>query len=81
MTNVHTIHTQDSNRSTVVEEIDAMDWQFSNLFRLIAEMEGQNSESSREYLAKEARRRLDTIVQRAYRAKQVARGLRVPRAN
>lgn len=81
MSNVHSLHQADENRSSVGEEIDAMDWQFSQLARLLTDLEKQPDASSREYIAKEARRRLDTLVQRAYRAKQIARGLRVPKAN
>lgn len=81
MSNVHSIHQADKNRSSVCEEIDAMDWQFSELARLLTELEKQPDACGRGYMAKEARRRLDTLVQRAFRAKQIARGLRVPKAN
>lgn len=58
-----------------------MDWHFSQLAGLLTDLEKQPDASAREYIAKEARRRLDTLVQRAYRANQIARGLRVPKAN
>jgi hypothetical protein len=69
------------NLSSVVEEVDAMDWQFSELARLITDLETQPSASSRACMAKVARRHLDTLVQRAFRAKQVAGGLLVHKAN
>lgn len=81
MSNVHSIHQHDINRSSVGEEIDAMDWEFSNLSRLLTELEKQPDESSRGFMVKEARRCLDTLVQRAFRAKQISRGLRVTKAN
>lgn len=67
--------------SSVVEEVDAMDWQFSELGRLISDLEKQPSASSREFIAKQARRRLDTLVQRAFRARQVSMGMLVHKAN
>lgn len=77
MPNVRSIHQSDNSRSSVGEEIDAMDWEFSNLSRLLTELVEQPDTSSREFIVKEARRRLDTLAQRAYRAKQLSRGLRV----
>lgn len=71
----------DSNRSSVGDEIDAMDWSFSELSRLLTDLEKEPNASAREYIAKTARRRLDTLVQRAFRAGQIARGIRVPKAN
>lgn len=70
----------DENLSSVAEEIDSMDWHFSELARLITDLEKQPSASSRESMAKEARLRMNTLVQRAYRAKQVSSGLRVYKA-
>lgn len=78
---VHPIWPTDPNRSSVIDEIDAMDWQFSEMARLLTDIERYPDPSARAGAVKEARRRLDTLVQRAYRAKQVARGLRVPKAN
>ncbi|WP_219096288.1 hypothetical protein [Pseudomonas sp. UMAB-40] len=81
MTNIHSIHPLDKTRSTVGEEIDAMDWEFSNLARLLTELETQPDESTRTFIAKEARRRLDRLVQRAYRAKQITCGLKVTKTS
>lgn len=78
---VSSIKPADPDRSTVVDEVDAMDWDFSELAKLLTQLEEQPSLSSRQFIVKEARRRLDTLVQRAYRAKQIARGLRVTKAN
>lgn len=81
MASVSYIHPHDPNRSTIIEELDAMDWQFSQLARLLTEIEGTPDAHGRGCSVREARRRLDTLLQRSYRAKQVARGLRVPKAN
>jgi hypothetical protein len=81
VSNIFSIQRPDENRSTLGEEIDAMDWDFSNLSRLLTELEKQPDESTRAYMVKDARRRLNNLVQRAYRAKQISRGLRVPKAN
>ena len=77
MSNVHYIHQCDENRSSVGEEVAAMDWDFSNLGRLLSELEAQPDQYARACMVKEARRRLDKLVQRAYRAQQIASGLRV----
>lgn len=71
----------DPNRSTVAEELDAMEWQFSELARLITDLERQADRTAREFMAESARRHLNTIVQRAYRAKLVSLGQRVTKAN
>ncbi|ELG7182301.1 TPA: hypothetical protein ACP3ZG_004803 [Pseudomonas aeruginosa] len=75
------IHPYDPNRSTILEELDAMDWQFSQLARLLTEIEKTPDAYGRDISVREARRRLDTLLQRSYRANQIARGLRVPKAN
>lgn len=80
MASVSFIHPQDPSRSTVLDELDAMGWQFSQLARLITEIERAQDASERGFAAREARRRLDTLVQRSHRANQIARGLRVPKA-
>jgi hypothetical protein len=80
MSNVHSIRQHDGDRSSVSEEIQAMDWDFSNLSRLLGELESQPDASSRVFIVKEARRRLNNLVQRAYRADQLSRGLRVTKA-
>lgn len=67
----------DPDRSTVAEEIDAMEWQFSELARLITDLERLSCSTARESAAKMARRRLNTLVQRADRAKQISLGQRV----
>lgn len=81
MASVSYIHPHDPNRSTIHEELDAMDWQFSQLARLLTEIEGAPDAHGRGCSLREARRRLDTLLQRSYRANQIARGLRVPKAN
>lgn len=80
MSNVHSLKPHDVDRSSVTEEVQAMDWDFSNLSRLLGELESQPDESSRGFIVKEARRRLNNLVQRAYRAEQLSRGLRVTKA-
>ncbi|UDM18872.1 hypothetical protein [Vogesella sp. XCS3] len=71
----------DPNRSTVAEEIDAMDWQLSELARLITDLERQTDRTAREFMANSARRHLDTLVQRVYRAKLISLGQRVTKQN
>lgn len=70
----------DPDRSTVPDEIDAMDWQFSQLARLITDLENYQDKGARGYAARSARRHLDTLVQRAFRAKLIAQGQRVTKA-
>jgi hypothetical protein len=76
----HASRALDPTRSTVQEEIDAMDWQFGELARRISELESSQDRTAREFAAKAARRHLDTLVQRAHRAKLIAQGLRVTKA-
>jgi hypothetical protein len=77
MSNVHSIRQNDGDRSTVGEEVEAMDWEISNIFRLLSELEKQPNESSRGFMVAEAKRRLNKVTARAYRAEQLSRGLRV----
>lgn len=51
------------------------------LARLITDLERQADRTAREFMAEAARRHLNTIVQRAYRAKLVSLGQRVTKAN
>lgn len=57
-----------------------MDWQVCELAKLLTEVERSSDETGRAFAAGQARRRLDALLQRSYRAQQIARGLRVPRA-
>lgn len=76
----YAVQALDPTRSSVGEEIDAMDWQFGELARRITELERCDDKTAREYSAKAARRHLDVLVQRAYRAKLISQGQRIPRA-
>lgn len=69
----------DPDRSTVEEELDALDWQLCEIARTLTEAESANH-TVREYAIKAARRHLDTAIQRSHRAKQIAKGLKVPKA-
>lgn len=71
----------DPHRSTIVDEIDAMDWLFSELARLISELEDCMDRPAREYRAKVAKRHLDALVLRANRAKLISLGQRVTKSN
>lgn len=71
----------DPDRSTVAEEVDAMDWSLSELARLITDLECLDDSTAREFTAKSARRHLNNVCQRAYRAKLIASGQRVTKAN
>lgn len=66
----------DPDRSTIEEELDALDWQLREIARTLTEAESPN-QTVREYAIKAIRRHLDTAIQRSYRAKQIAKGLRV----
>lgn len=57
-----------------------MDWQVSELSKLLTELEQLSDESGKAIVVKQARRRLNLLLQRSHRAQQIARGLRVPRA-
>lgn len=71
----------DPNRSSVADEIDAMDWHFSELARLITDLVAQQDKALREVTADTARYRLNIIFQRAYRAKLISQGQRVTKSN
>lgn len=68
----------DPDASTVAEELKALDWQLSELARVLTDIE--NSRGSDPHAVARARRFLDTAAQRSHRAQQIARGLRVPKA-
>lgn len=69
----------DPDRSTIKEELDALDWQLSEIARHLSDMEKFN-DAGKEYAIAQARRCLNTSIQRSYRAKQLADGLRVLKA-
>ncbi|RRS16532.1 hypothetical protein IPC1147_33560 [Pseudomonas aeruginosa] len=78
MTKVRSILPHDPARSTVAEELEALDLQICELAMLLTELESaQRCEMD---IVSRARRRLNTMLQRSYRAQQIVRGLRVPRA-
>ncbi len=53
MASVSYIHPHDPNRSTILEELDAMDWQFSQLARLLTEIEGASDAHGRGFSVRE----------------------------
>jgi len=75
------IATLDPDASTVEIEIDAMDWHFSELARLISDLERLDDQSARASAAKMARFRLDKLLNNAYRAKVIGSGQRVVKQN
>jgi hypothetical protein len=75
------VATLDPDASTVEIEIDGMDWHFSELARLITDLERLDDQSARASAAKMARFRLDKLLNNAYRAKEIARGQRVVKQN
>lgn len=80
MTKVSRIHPHDPNRATISEELEALDWQVCELARLLTEVEQSRDETGKAYAVEQARRHLNALLQRSYRAQQIARGLKVPRA-
>lgn len=78
LTRVRSIFPEDPARSTVEEELEALDLQISELATLLTELE--SAQRCEVDIVGRARRRLNTMLQRSYRAQQIARGLRVPRA-
>lgn len=71
----------DPNCSSVTEELDAMEWQFSELARQLTEIDASTNATVRQYGVEGARRCLGTLVQRAYRAKLIAQGHRVTKVS
>lgn len=69
----------DPDRSTVEEELKALDWQLSEIARCLSEIESGNRAGG-DHAIKRARRHLDTALQRSHRAKQISIGIRVPKS-
>lgn len=69
----------DNTRSSVVEELDSLDYQLSLISRELSNIE-EFDECGRGHAIKSARRALDTALQRSYRAKQVSKGIKVNKA-
>lgn len=68
------------NYSTVVDELNALDWQLSEIGRSLNSIEMRKDATGRESEIRMARHRLNTAVQRSHRAQQIASGLRVPKS-
>jgi hypothetical protein len=68
----------DPERSSVEEELKALDWQLAEIARLLGDIERFKGDDG--YSIKQARRHLDTALQRSHRAQQIARGIRVTKA-
>lgn len=69
----------DPDRSTIEDDLDALVWQLREIARTLTEAESPN-QSVRQYALKAIREHLDTAIQRSYRAKQIDKGQRVPKA-
>lgn len=70
----------DPELSSVAEEVDAIEWPLGEIAKALTEMQTQPSTSERSHIAKRARSYLDTVLLRAFRAKQISQGLRVHKA-
>lgn len=70
--------TLDPNRSTVEEELQALDWQLRNVALILRDIE--RSKGVDPIALNRAVEHLDTAVQRSHRAQQIAKGLRVTKA-
>lgn len=66
----------DKNRSSVIDELAALDYQLGVIAKELTNIQ-QWDESGKDSAVNTARRALDTALQRSYRAKQVAQGLKV----
>jgi len=69
----------DHTLSSVTEELDAFDYQLSQISIELSNIE-QFDNAGRGHAIKNARRALETALQRSYRAKQIARGISVNKA-
>ena len=74
--NVVPLHPHDKERSTVEDELNALDFQLGEIAKQLSNIE-EWDDSGRAHAIKTARRALDTAAQRSYRAKQIAQGLKV----
>lgn len=70
----------DPDLSTIKDELSALDWQLSEIARILHEVAKCRDETGRVGLIASARRCLDRAVQRSYRATQLHEGLRVFKA-
>ncbi|MCY9861331.1 hypothetical protein OTK49_02220 [Vibrio coralliirubri] len=77
--NVVELFPVDKDRSSVREELDALDYQLGTIARSIHLIEKHNSISN-EWELQSVKRAIDRIAQRAYRAEQCSRGLKVWKA-
>lgn len=69
----------DPERSSVEEELKALDWQLGEIARLLGDIERFKGDDG--HSIKQARRHLDTALQRSHRAQQIARSIRVTKAS
>ena len=69
----------ESDRSTVSEELDALDWSLQQIAERLSLIEGFSTPDGG-YAVESARRYLNDALQRSHRAKQVSRGLKVYKA-
>ena len=73
------LHPNEDNRSSVQEELDALNWQLQQIMISIGKIAEFNSLSN-DYEIDSIRRSVSTARQRSYRAEQCARGLKVWKA-
>lgn len=68
----------DPERSSVEEELKALDWQLAEIARLLGDIERFKGDDG--HSIKQARRHLNSALQRSHRAQQIAHGIRVTKA-
>ncbi|WP_432472072.1 hypothetical protein [Amphritea sp. HPY] len=78
-TKVTQLRPVERDRSTVSDELDALDWSLQQIAVRLSLIEGFSTPDGG-YSVESARRHLNDAVQRSYRAKQVSRGLKVYKA-
>ena len=77
---VFELQPRDENRSSVKDELDAIGYELTRILDSVDQIERFNNLCN-DYEVQSIRRRIDTIAQRAYRAEQCFRGIKVWNAN
>ena len=77
---VFELQPRDENRSSVKDELDAIGYELTRILDSVDQIERFNNLCN-DYEVQSIRRRIDTIAQRAYRAEQCSRGIKVWKAN
>ena len=73
------LHPKDNDLSSVTDELEALNYELQQIAASISKIDLYN-EIVNDYEITSIRRRLDTAIQRSYRAEQAGRGIKVYKA-